>query len=165
MTLDKSKLKSALKAIATDFERSPDDNGSVWFELSMTSANAAKLWADAMEAYAAGVTQGGSGASTGHDALETALAAAFGTTAAAVAMDDAFSAFAVVVASGMADTAPVSFSATPPPGKVGFPALFVAPAASADSAGTAVSDAIHTWMKTGQATPNTPPGAGASGWS
>lgn len=172
MTLSKSKLKSALKAISVDVSRAPDDEDSVWFDADavppraiLTTPAAAALWADAMADYAGDVTQGGSGAAFGRDALASSLATAFGLPAAAAAMELAFTTFAGALATGMASSTPVSFTATPPPGPVGFATLFTSPTDSAEDAATAISDAIHTWMKTGSATPNTPPGAGSSLWA
>jgi hypothetical protein len=167
--LDKSKLKAAIKAIQEDFNLPVDDEDSVWFERDMTAEEAANLWADAMADYAADVTQGGSGAATGRNPLQAALEAAFAIVAptpvaVAAAMELAFAAFAMAIGTGMASTTPISFTATPPAGPVGFEALFAEPQ-SAEASATALSNAIDAWMKTGTATPNTPPGAGSTIWT
>jgi hypothetical protein len=174
--LDKAKLKAALKAIQTDVNLPADDEDSVWFEREMTAQEAANLWADAMEAYATDVVQGGTGAAPGRGPLAAALKTAFeahapAPTALAAAMELAFTAFATAVGTGMASSTPISFTATPPVGPVGFAALFGAPPhaavppQSSEESATALSNAIDTWMNTGAAIPNTPPGAGSVPWS
>jgi len=168
--LDKSTLKAAIKAIEQDFNRPVDDEDSAWFEHDMTAEQAANLWADAMEAYASGVLQGGSGAATGRAPLASALKTAFEAhaptpVALAAAMELAFTAFATAVATGMASTTPIPFTGVPPVGPVGFASLLAAPSQTAEASATALSNAIDTWMKTGSATPNTPPGAGSAPWS
>ncbi|MCA9610257.1 MAG: hypothetical protein KC619_31895 [Myxococcales bacterium] len=125
-----------------------------------TVADAAGAWADAMQAYAAGVTPASTTVAAAAATLETALTAAFANRPdAASAMELAFTAFATTVGGGMAGYTP-----TPPPGPVGFAARFAAasPATHA-AAAAAMAGIIDTWMRTGSATPS---GGGAPvAWS
>lgn len=128
-----------------------------------TIAACATLWADATESYAAAIEPPSTGVSSAAAALETALVSAFGNSDAAStasAMEAAFAQFAATVGAGMAP----AFTATPPPGEVGFAGLFAPPfPATHAEAAADVSSAIDAWMRTGTATPS---GGGAPvNWS
>lgn len=125
-----------------------------------TNADCATQWADAMKEYASAVVPASTTVEAAADALETALAAAFALPAAAASMESAFAAFALAVGGGMAP----AFTATPPPGPVGFATQFASafPATHALAA-TALSGLINTWMKTGTATPTA--GGAPVNWS
>jgi len=124
-----------------------------------TAAECAQAWADAMEAYAAGIIPASTTASAAAATLATALAGAFGARPAAALLETAFLAFATTVGGGMA-----GFTPTPPPAPVGFAVLFAGPNASTHAAGAAaMSGIIDTWMRTGTATPTG--GGPAVAWS
>jgi hypothetical protein len=129
-----------------------------------TIAAAAAAWAGAVGAYAAGVFPASTAIAAATAGLQTALADAFAqedSTDAIEAVEDAFGAFAVVVAGGMAGA---GFTGAAPSGDVGFAELFDDPTDDASAAAEAVADAIHTWMQTGTATLNSPPGT-VSPWA
>jgi len=138
MTLDLDSLTSDLEDIATD----PPD----------TTALCANAWADALGGYVTDLTPPPTPASitAAIAALQTALLSAFGTTAAAPSMEAAFTTFGAALGTGMAP----AFTATPPPGPVGFAKLFTPPFPTTHSAAAqAMADAIHAWITTGTAVP------------
>lgn len=140
MPLDLPSLVSGLDSVAS----APPD----------TSAEAAQEWADAVEAFAVAVVPASTTVAAAAATLSIALAAAFGSPPAAAAMEVAFAAFAVTVGGGMA-----GFTAVPPPLPVGFAAQFAGPNPSTHAAAaTAIGGIIDTWMRTGTATPISPPG-------
>lgn len=144
MALSKATLKSALQ--------------SLFAGPGATRAECAGQWADAIEAYAAGVVPASTAVAAAAATLETALASAFaGTVAATTAssLETAFAAFATTVAGGMAAA---GFTGVPPAGAVGFSGLFAPPfpATHADAAQD-FADAIHAWMTSGTATLVSPP--------
>lgn len=122
------------------------------------ASGCAQGWANAMQAYAAGIVPPSTTVSGAAATLASALTAPFGAPNAGAAMETAFAAFALTVGGGMAAA---GFAATPPPSPVGFAALFSGPkpATHADAA-QQIATAIDTWMRTGIATliapPNTP---------
>jgi len=151
MTLDKASLKSDLEDIAKD------PPGTV--------ALCAKAWADAVGAYVTALTPPPTPVSitAATAALETALLSAFGTDAAAAPMEAAFTSLAAALGTGMAGMVP-PFTATPPPGPVGFATLFSPPFPTTHSAAAqAIADAIHAWITTGTAVPAT--GGAAVPWA
>lgn len=138
-------LSSDLEALAAD----PPD----------TAAGCAQAWADAMETYAAGIVPASTTVSAAAAALAAALTGAFEARPAAALLETAFLTFATTVGGGMA-----GFTPTPPPGPVGFVALFAGPNATTHAAGAAaMSGIIDTWMRTGTATPSG--GGPAVAWS
>jgi hypothetical protein len=149
MALNKAALKTALETAAS----SP----------AATVALCAKAWADAIGAYAAGLTPPQVKPATlvaAKAALQTALTSAFGTTGAAPAMETAFTTFGGALGEGMAP----AFIATPPSAAVGFATLFTPPFPKTHSdAAQAMADAIHAWMTTGTAVPGT--GGAAVPWA
>lgn len=142
MTLNKATLKSALEGIGP----------------KATIAAAAQAWATAVGNYAAGIvpTSTPAAVASAKAALQSALATAFGKANAAEDMETAFEAFATTVAGGMTGYSPTVIPAS---GGIGFAHLFETNRSSASDAATALSDAIHEWLKTGSstliATPNT----------
>lgn len=111
----------------------------------------AQQWADAVEAYATGVVPASTTVSAAVATLKSALEGAFAVPlGAAPLMETAFAAFATTVGTGMAP----AFTATPPPGPVGFATQFLSFPATHALAATALSGLINTWMKTGTATPS-----------
>lgn len=137
MPLDPDGLKSDLESLASDTH---DDN-----------ASAAQAWADAVEAYAAAIVPASTTVSAAAETLSGALTTAFESGDAAGPMETAFATFAATVGTGMAP----AFTATPPPGEVGFASQFAGahPETHAD-AGDQVGALIDAWMKTGTATPS-----------
>lgn len=118
-----------------------------------TAAACAAQWADAVGGYAGDVVPASTAVAVAQAALQAALALAFvGTDKATTAtkMEAAFAAFGTAVGGGMA-----GFTPTPPASAVGFATLFAAdplPETNEDAA-DAFATAIHTWLKTGTATP------------
>lgn len=148
MTLDPASLKSALEDIAED--------------PPATTTLCATAWADAVRAYVSALTPPPTPASitAAIAAFETALLSAFGTTAAAAPMESAFTALGAALGTGMAP----AFTATPPPGPVGFATLFIPPFPTTHSAAAqGIADAIHAWITTGTAVPAA--GGAAVPWS
>jgi len=141
MPLAKSALKSALQSLA---ENPPS-----------TAAECAAQWASGMTAYAVAIVPPSTTVAAAASALQAALASAFSPPDASGAMETAFLTFATTVASGMSP----AFVGVPPVNPVGFSAQFAAskPDTAADGA-DAFADLIDTWMKTGQASPASPPG-------
>src|ERR1700742_5180344 len=86
------------------------------------AAGCAQGWANAMQAYAAGIVPASTTVATAASTLSGALAGAFATPNSGPAMDLAFTAFAASVGLGMAGFAPV-----PPAAPVGFSTLFAGP--------------------------------------
>jgi len=124
------------------------------------TASAAQAWADAVESYAAAIIPASTTVSTAAATLKGALQTAFDSGAAAGGMETAFASFASTVGTGMAP----SFTATPPPGEVGFASQFAGthPETHA-AAGAQVASLIDAWMKTGTATPSA--GGSPVNWS
>lgn len=147
MALDQAQLSSDLEA----FFASPPE----------TVALCAQKWADVMEAYASDVEPPSTSVSTAATTLATDLEAAFQnetleTTAAD--METAFAAFASTVGDGMEP----DYTATPPPGDVGFEAQFSSGDADTHAqAASEISTLIDDWMKTGTADD----GSGPINWS
>lgn len=136
MPLDTAGLQPDIEALAS----SPGE----------TVAACATQWANAMGDYAASVVPASTTVSAATSALQTALAGAFASPAAAPGMESAFSAFAASVGLGMAP----AFVATPPPGPVGFAAQFLVQPPTHAAAATAIAGLIDVWMRTGTATPS-----------
>lgn len=125
-----------------------------------TAAQAAQEWADAVQAYFAGVIPSSLTVAAAATTLAGALTSAFSASSgAAAAMESAFSAFAATVGGGMAP----AFVATPPPGPVGFSSLLSTNQATQAAAAQAWASAIDTWAKTGTATPSA--GGSPVNWS
>lgn len=113
---------------------------------------AARQWADAVRDYAAPIVPPSTTVAAAADALAAALVTAFGTPS-VPGMEAAFGAFAVAVGGGMAGFTPV-----PPPGPVGFAALFTGPYPETSAAAAQIVAArIHAWLATGTATLVAPP--------
>jgi len=146
MSLDTSALEDGLLTVASE---PPAD-----------VPGCAQAWADAMEAYAAGVVPASLTVSAAAATLSGALSAAFASPAAAPGMETAFAAFAATVGGGMAP----AFVAVPPPAPVGFAVQFAGPKPETHAdAAAALRSLIDAWMKTGTATPS---GGGAPvNWS
>jgi len=146
MSLNAAGLKSDLAALAA----SPP----------ATVAACAQAWADAVEAYCAGIVPASTTVSAAAATLVGALTTAFEAEAAAPGMESAFASFASTVGGGMAP----AFVATPPPAPVGFAAQFAGafPATHAQ-AGEEIGGLIHDWMVTGSAVPAA--GGAAVPWS
>lgn len=136
MTLVASSLQNSLQALS----ESP----------GATIADCAKLWANAVQSYAATITPPSVTAPAAGAVLATQLASAFSLPAAASAMDAAMTTFAATLGSGMLP----GFVAVPPPVPVGFALLFAEPyPTTAAEFGQRVGSAIDAWMRTGTATP------------
>lgn len=112
-------------------------------------AACAQAWADAVKAYATGITPPSTTVEAAAGTLAGALASAFQSSDAAPGMESAFAAFAGTVGGGMAGFVP-----TPPPAPVGFGPQFAGPKPETHgAAGDAIGGIIDAWMKTGTATP------------
>lgn len=124
-----------------------------------TSAQCAEAWADAIESYTLLVVPTSTTVSVAAIALASDLLSAFDSGDAPPTMELALAQFATTVGGGMA-----GFTATPPPGPVGFAAEFAPPFPATHAAAAAsVGALIDTWMRTGTATPS---GGGAPvNWS
>jgi hypothetical protein len=150
MPLIQSNLENAL---ASFFDDPPE-----------TAALCAENWADAMRDYALPIVPPSTTAAAAALALSAALTPIFETSLSpsvtAIGMETAWLAFATSLGSGMAP----GWVSTPPPGLIGFLALFSAPPPStAQEAASNFSNAIHIWMSTGIAVNST---SGASvNWS
>jgi hypothetical protein len=140
MPLDTASLGSALGDL---FDDPPHDRGAC-----------AQAWADAVKGFAAKVIPASTTVSGAASTLEGALLSAFGSQAAAPALEQAFAAFAVSVAGGMAAA---GFTGVPPPGPVGFAALLATIQSSRSSAAAAWAAKIDAWARTGTATLIAPP--------
>ena len=117
------------------------------------AAGCAQGWANAMQAYAAGIVPASTTVTAAASALSGALASAFAAPNSAPAMELAFTAFGASVGLGMAGFAPV-----PPVAPVGFAPLFAGPKpATAADAAQSIGSQIDTWMKTGVSTLVAPP--------
>lgn len=114
-----------------------------------SAAEAAELWATAIGSYASGVVPPSATVSAAQGVLQTALAAAFVTPAAAPLMEVAFLAFGASVGLGMAP----AFIAVPPAAPVGFVPFMLVMKPSRAAAMAQLAGLIDTWMKTGTATP------------
>lgn len=136
MPLDAAGLKSDIQAIAAD--------------PPATVLAAAQAWAQAVVFYGGSVVPASTTVSAAGAALQGALEDAFATDDAADAMEDAFAAFGLAVAGGMAP----AFVGSAPPGQVGFSGLFEIARSTALAAANAVGGAIDAWMKTGSAVPS-----------
>jgi hypothetical protein len=111
----------------------------------------AQQWADAVEAYATAIVPASTTVSTAASALKSDLEVAFAVPlGAAPLMETAFATFATTVGTGMAP----AFTATPPPGPVGFATQFALFPATHALAATALTNLIDAWAKTGTATPS-----------
>lgn len=118
-----------------------------------TAAQCAQAWADAVQAYAAGIVPPSATVAAAAAALAGGLASAFQSPAAAPGMEAAFAAFAGSLGGGMAGYVP-----TPPAGPVGFADQFAGPAPpSHAAAASAVAGRIDTWLRTGLSTLIAPP--------
>lgn len=145
MPLDAAELESQVEALAAD----PPP----------TIAGCAAAWADAVEAHFSAVVPASTTVSEARATLETALASAFASPAAAPGLEAAFAAFAVTVGAGMAP----AFVATPPPAPVGFALQFLVQPTTHAAAAAAIAALLDTWARTGTATPS---GGGAPvAWS
>lgn len=136
MALDDAELETQIEALAAD----PPP----------TIAECATAWADALEAHFSAVVPASTTVSAARATLETALAAAFASPAAAPGMEAAFAAFATTVGGGMAP----AFVATPPPAPVGFAAQFLVQPTTHAEAAAAIASLVGTWARTGSATPS-----------
>jgi hypothetical protein len=134
MPLIKANLSAGIKAISDD----PPES----------QADAAEKWATAIVDYATPVIPASTTVAGGKSALQSSLETAFGSPAAAPGMEAAFTSFGATIGGGMA-----GFVAVPPPGPVGFAALFAGTTDDTQEAADNMADAIDTWMKTGTATP------------
>lgn len=135
MPLAATGLKSQLASIAAD--------------PPATAPACAQAWADAVQAYAAGIVPPSTTVSAASATLAGDLSSAFQSSDAAPAMEIAFAAFAVSVGGGMAGFVP-----TPPAGPVGFGPQFAGPKPETHgAAGEAIGGLIDTWLRTGTATP------------
>ena len=119
-----------------------------------TLADAARQWAAAVGAYAAGIAPPTTALAAAESALEAQLATAFAAPhpGSLSQVEAAFTAFAAALALGMAP----AFVGTPPPGPVGFATLTGAPQTRAEGT-LAVATLIDTWFRTGLAAPVLPP--------
>lgn len=113
-----------------------------------TIPECAHAWADAIKNYAAALVPPSTTVSAAAATLEGALAGAFASVA-APAMELAFTAFGLMLASGMLP----AFVGAPPAGPVGFAALFATFPPTHQAAAAGVAAAIDAWMKRGAATP------------
>jgi hypothetical protein len=145
MPLVEATLKSAIEAIGPQ----------------ATIASAAAAWASAIGSYASSILPASGTVAAAQTTLQTALAAAFATTAAAGPMEAAMFAFATTVAGGMAGFTPTTI---PVLGGIGFASLFATPRSTAAAAAEAIATAIHDWMTTGKSTLSVPP-ATLTPWS
>jgi hypothetical protein len=136
MALDDAELESQVDALAAD----PPP----------TIAACATAWADAVEAHFSAIVPASTTVSAARATLESALAVAFASPAAAPGMEIAFAAFAVTVGGGMAP----AFVATPPPAPVGFAAQFLVQPPTHAAAAAAVAALLGAWARTGTATPS-----------
>jgi hypothetical protein len=139
MPLTTPALQSALEVL---FSEPPPTDGAC-----------ADAWACAMLDYAAGILPPSATVDAAADTLAAALAAAFATPAAALAVDEAFMAFAVTVGGGMAP----AYVATPPPTPLGIAALLTASAPTHAAAAATFAGLIDVWFRTGIATLVAPP--------
>lgn len=145
MPLDASGLEGALAGL---FAAPPVVMAGEEADPTATAAACAQEWADALQAYAAGIVPASSTVAAAAATLSGALAGAFSGGSAAGPFDAAVLAFATTVGGGMA-----GFTGTPPPAPLGVASLLGT--MHTDSAVAAASWATHidTWMRTGQATP------------
>lgn len=117
-----------------------------------TAADCAQAWADAIESWCSSIVPASTTVTAAAGALATSLTTAFAGTDAAAAMETAFAAFAAAVGGGMA-----GYTATAPPGPVGFATQFdTKPETHADAA-EQIGDLIHDWMTTGSSALVAPP--------
>lgn len=115
---------------------------------------AAHAWASAVRSWASGMVPTSTTVAVASLALERDLADAFAQRAGAAALEAAFARFARAVGLGMA-----GYVAVPPPGQVGFAALFRGPPRVTRQDGIAlVAGKLDVWMRTGTATLIAPPG-------
>lgn len=147
-------VKATLEAELLDFFAAPPvvmAGSSVDYAASRSAC--AQKWADAMQKYlsSAGsvLTPASTSITTSLATFKTSLASAFATASAAAAVDTAFATLAASIGTGMAP----AFVATPPAGTPGFAANITTTEASHASAAASWADRIHTWIKTGTATP------------
>ena len=141
MALVKATLQAALLDI---FENLPE-----------TSDEAGQRWGSAVGSYGSSVTPPTTAGASAQTALEGALKGAFAdpNVDAAPLMETAFTAYGAAIGAGMAP----AFTATPPPGPVGFADLFSGTTGDTSQAANDIATKIDTWMRTGIAIP-VPPG-------
>lgn len=122
-----------------------------------TAAAAAQAWGNAVGAGIATIVPPSTTAAAAITLLKTGLTTAFGQTTAPYgvpAMEQAFASFAASLALGMAP----AFTAVAPTTPVGFATLFNHTRSSQDQAAQDIASAVVSWLKTGSATLNSPPG-------
>lgn len=149
MPLDTAGLQPALQEF---FENTKDYAiiGPDGLDLAATNAALGAKWGEIMAGYASSIVPASTTVSSAASALASALASGFGGAAAAGAAETAFAAFAATVGLGMAP----GFTATPPPGPVGFVAQMAIPQTTHAGAATAFAGLIDTWMRSGTAVPS-----------
>lgn len=127
-----------------------------------TALQSAQAWADAIAAGFAGIVPPSAGVVSGKAALAAGFATAFASPSAAPGMELAMKTYALTIGLGMLAS---NFTATPPPGPVGFATLFAPPyAQDFDSAALKLANAIVAWATTGIAISITTPPV-TSPWS
>jgi hypothetical protein len=121
----------------------------------LTHREAALAWSTAVSAWASGIVPPSTTVVAATSALEVELAAVFVSQVdAALALEGVFARFALAVGLGMAGYVP-----TPPPGLVGFVAMFLEPRPSSRREGVErLAGRLDAWMRTGSATLVAPPG-------
>lgn len=149
MPLNPAALQAALGAFFADppLLMSGDE-----VNVSGSRAACAQEWADALEAYAAGIIPASTTVTTAATALASSLTSLFGSATAAGAAASGFDAalltFATSVGGGMAGFTPV-----PPPAPLGISSLLSTTQSTHSAAAAAFATKIDTWMRTGTATP------------
>lgn len=128
--------------------------GSSFSSPATSAAGCAGQWATAVQAYASSIVPPSAAVNVAAEALESGLVTAFSSSDAIPGMEQAFAAFVLALAGGMAP----AYTGVPPAGPVGFASLFGgAPPETHTEAGSKVANVIDAWMKTGSATLVAPP--------
>jgi hypothetical protein len=138
-----------------------DFRDSVFPTASIVPATVAGLWQAAADSYAAGIVPPSTTVAAAGATLAATLTSVFASggdpASKAAAMEAALLSWATAIGLGMLP----AFTATPPPGVIGFAAEFAKPpnqwAATYAAAATLWAGLIDAWMKTGLATLNVPP--------
>lgn len=130
--------------LLTALTTSPGIPGAGGADYPATRLACAQAWADAAQAWAAGIVPPSLTVATAAATLATALDAAFASTAAAAAMESAFLAFATTVGTGI-----VGYFSIPPPAPIGFATLFLSSESTRQGGVDKVANALDAWMRTG----------------
>jgi hypothetical protein len=136
--------------LITALTASPGLPGAAGRDYPLTVAECATEWADAVQAWAAGIVPPSATVSAAAQTLAAQLTGAFQAAdpvSVLAAIEAAFAAFAATVGAGMAGYVPV-----PPVAPIGFAQLMATAAQTRVEGVQKVASALDAWMRTGVST-------------